>query len=169
MPITDIIIVDPYISSDPNLLTYNLLPFLDCLSINVKSKINVIIYTNSSNSLTYEVLSPLIRKSLNKTTGINPNFTLVKYSDIRGVPSKAEHDRTIFLNYMRINSGDTFNYFNNDGKITKGRELHYFSLARDENYSLAFELIRDLQENINFLNANGGVEGDKVSGYLSFN
>lgn len=169
LPITDIIIVDPYISSDPSLLNYNLLPFLDCLSNNVKSKINIIIYTDKDNSLPYEVLSPIIRKSLNNKTGVNPNFTLIKYSDKRGVPSKAEHDRTIFLNYIRINSGDTFNYFNNQGKITKGRELHYFSLARDENYYLAFELIKDLQENINFLNKNGGVEGDKISGYLSFN
>lgn len=168
LPITDIIIIDPYVCSDPSLLGYNLLPFLSCLSNKVKTRLNLIIYTNKETSLPYEDLSTVIRKTINNNTGANPNFTLIKYTDKRGIPSKAEHDRTVFLNYVRIYSGDTINYFNNDGKITKGREIHYSSLARDENYSLAFELIKDLQENINFLNKNGGVEGDKVSGYLNF-
>lgn len=168
LPLTDIIIVDPFVCSDTSLLKYNLLPFLSCLSNKVKTKLNVIIYTNKETSLPYEDLSYIIRKTINDSTGVNPNFTLIKYTDKRGVPSKAEHDRTVFLNYVRIYSGDTINYFNNTGKITKGREIHYSSLARDENYYLAFELIKDLQENINFLNKNGTVEGDKVSGYLTF-
>ena len=167
-PVTDIIIVDPYVCSDSSLLENNLLSFLSCISNKVKTKINIVIYTNTEKSLSYEYLSPLIRKKINLITGANPNFTLVKYTDKRDVPSKAEHDRTIFTNYLRIYSGDTINYFSNSGKLTKGREIHFSSLARDENYLLAFELIKDLQQNINFLNKNGGVEGDKISGYLNF-
>lgn len=168
LPVTDIIIVDPFVCSDISLLAHNLLPFLGCIANKVITKLNVVIYTNKDKTLSYEVLSPIIRKTISDITGVKPNFTLIKYSDIRGIPSKAEHDRTIFSNYIRIYSGDTINYFNSEGKITKGREIHYFSLARDENYNLAFELIKDLQGNINFLNNNGGVEGDKVSGYLTF-
>lgn len=169
LPTTDIIIIDPFICSDNNLLQYNFLPYLKCLVNKAKNKINIVLYTNKDTSLEYGHLSPIVRKTVNAVTGINPNFTLIQYTDKRGIPSKAEHDRTILTNYKRIYSGDSFNYFNNDGKITKGRELHYFSLARDENYELAFELLKDLQENINFLDKNGGIEGDKVSGYLNFN
>lgn len=168
LPVTDIIIVDPYVCSDQNLIQFNLLPFLSSITHKVKAKINIIIYTDKDACLSYDYLSPIIRKTISNITGANPNFTLIKYTDKRGIPSKAEHDRTIFSNYLRIYSGDTINYFNSQGKITKGREIHYVSLARDENYQLAFELINDLQSNINFLNKNGGVEGDKISGYLSF-
>lgn len=168
LPSTDIIIVDPFVCSDHTLLEHNLLPFLSCIASKVKTKINIVIYTNNDSSLKYEYLSPIIRKTVNALSGANPNFTLIKYTDKRGVPSKAEHDRTIFTNYIRIYSGDTINYFGNIGKLTKGREIHYSSLARDENYQLAFELINDLQNNIDFLNKNGGVEGDKISGYLTF-
>ena len=139
LPLTDIIIVDPYVCSDQNLIQFNLLPFLKSITHKVKAKINIIIYTDKNACLSYDYLSKEIRKTISKITGANPNFTLIKYTDIRGIPSKAEHDRTIFSNYLRIYSGDTINYFNSHGKITKGREIHYVSLARDENYYLAFE------------------------------
>ena len=70
MPLTDIIIVDPFVCSDNSLLEYNLLPFLSCLSNKVKTKLNIIIYTNKDTSLPYEDLSNIIRKTINNITGL---------------------------------------------------------------------------------------------------
>lgn len=167
LPLTDIIIVDSYITSDEHQLEFNIGKFLECLCKNTKIKINVIIYTDRNESIEYDKISKVIRASIKRVTGIGPNFTLItflKKSDI------GEHDRTIFSNYKRIGSGDTFNYFNSTGAVqTRGREIHYSSLANTENYLLAKDLLTDLQKGINFLNKNGHeIHGDKKSRFLNF-
>lgn len=116
-------------------------------------------------------IAPKLKESIGNVTGVEPNLTIVTYTDRRGVPSRGEHDRTILMNYKRIKSGDTFNYFKSDGTIqTKGREIQYLSLARRENYDLAQELLKDLQGNVDFFKRNRtNIEGDKKSNFLNFN
>lgn len=171
LPLTDIVIVDPYVLNNFDDCKINLIPYLESLVSNTKSRINIIIYTNKKECLNYEDVAPLIKQKIKKVTGVKPKFTLVTYSDQRGIPSRGEHDRTILMNYKRIKSGDTFNYFNPDGSIkTKGREIQYLSLARRENYSLARELILDLQGHIDFFIANNAnIEGDRESNFIHFN
>ncbi|WBX78101.1 hypothetical protein PG911_07550 [Tenacibaculum ovolyticum] len=170
LPLTDIIIVDPYITSDPSLLASNLEVLLKTIAIKANSKVNIVIYTNIDKSLPYNQISPVVRKAIKQVTSIGPKFTLVTYKDQKGQKSRAEHDRTVITNYYRIYSGDTFNYFDSTGKvITKGRELSFSSLANCENFNLSRELIKDLQKNIDFFKANNtGIEGDKSSNFLNF-
>ena len=171
LPLTDLVIVDPYVLNSIDDCNINLIPYLASLVSSTRSRINIIIYTNKKDCLNYEDVEPLIKKEVKRVTGVKPNFTLVTYSEQRGVPSRGEHDRTILMNYKRIKSGDTFNYFEPDGSIkTKGRELHYLSLARRENYSLAQELIKDLQAHIDFFKSNKtNIEGDQESNFINFN
>jgi hypothetical protein len=171
LPLTDILIVDPFISSDRTLIETNLGQLIKVLCTNVRSKVNIVLYTDRGNSIDYPEISAVVRKFAKEVTGIGPNFTLVTYVKQRGVDSLAEHDRTVFTNYIRVNSGDTFNYFDSSGKvITKGRELHFSSLASNENYSLAKILLNDIQEKIDFLKQHrNGIEGDEKSGFLNFN
>ncbi|MEQ3665672.1 hypothetical protein [Olleya sp.] len=171
LPLTDIIIVDPYITSDASLFPSNLEMLLKSIALKSNSKINVVIYTNKDQCISYEQISPVIRKAIKQVTGVGPKFTLVTYRDQRGQDTRAEHDRTVLMNYHRIYSGDTFNYFDSTGKvITKGRELSFSSLANFDNFNLSRELIRDLQKNIDFFRANNtGIEGDKISNFLNFN
>jgi hypothetical protein len=63
-----------------------------------------------------------IRQAVESVTGIKLNFTLKNVRNQIGIPSYAENDRTIYTNYIRVYSGDTFNYFKANGsKHTKGR------------------------------------------------
>jgi hypothetical protein len=171
LPLTDIIIVDPYITSDASLISSNLTMLLKTIAIKSKSRVNIVIYTDKNLSISYDQISPVIRKAIKQVTGIGPKFTLVTYRNQRGEETRAEHDRTILMNYHRIYSGDTLNYFDSTGKvITKGRELSFSSLANFDNFNLSRDLINDLQKNINFFKTNNtGIEGDKISNFLNFN
>ncbi|KAF2335381.1 hypothetical protein [Flavobacterium ginsenosidimutans] len=168
LPLTDIIIVDPFIlknkDTDTDTVDVNLISYLEVLSEIIKVKTNIVVFTNPGNiDVDYPVLLPKIRAVLNKTTNVQPNFTLIKTSK--------EHDRTILTNYKRINSGDTFNFFNNQGhRITKGKEIGYSSLANAENHKLANEVFNDLQIQINHLKVNNPafIIGDKQCNFLTF-
>lgn len=167
--ITDILFIDSYILSDPTLLEHNLLQLLKTLIAKSKCKVNIVVLANTDKvNITYTELSAKIRESVEQITGIKPNFTLIKVRDQRGVKSSSEHDRTIFTNYSRVYSGDTFNYFRPDGNIlTKGREIHISSFGDRENYDLSLELVEDIQLKLNDLPENV-VEGDKKSNFLYF-
>lgn len=167
--ISDILFIDGFILSDAEAIDFNLIPYLKILAAKAKCKLNLVLYVNYSNvNVTYEDISKKIRSAIESVTGIKPNFTLIKVRDQRGIESYAEHDRTIFTNYLRVYSGDTFNYFKADGtKRTKGREIHYSSFGDSENHMLASELVRGIQDNLDQLPADA-VEGDKKSNFLNF-
>lgn len=168
-PITDIIIIDSFIASDISLIDTNLIQLIKTLSILSRVKMNILIYTNHDKiALQFNELSSKVKEALKSVTGEMPYFTLVKYRDQRNIESFAEHDRTIFTNYNRYYSGDTYNYFKSDGtKITKGRELLISNYGKSENHNLAKELIQDIQENIKKIPANS-IEGDKKSNFITF-
>lgn len=167
---SDILIFDPYILSDGPAIMHNLLPLLSILSSKSRCKINVVIYTKYQEGyLTYNDVKNHIRGAVKAKTGKNINLTIIMYRDQKNVSSpQAEHDRTIFTNYARYYSGDTFNYWNEDGTIrTKGRELHIASYANRENHTLALELIDEIQGYVESLPGEM-IEGDKKSNFLTF-
>ncbi|MBI3134089.1 MAG: hypothetical protein HYZ14_05375 [Bacteroidetes bacterium] len=167
--ITDIIFIDSYILADPSLIESNLVTYLKSLCAKSKCRVNIVIYTNLDKiGIDYSNLKTLIKTSIENVTGVKPNLTLVKYRDQKGIKSFAEHDRTVCTNYFRVYSGDSFNYFKANGsKETKGREIHYSSLANKDNHDLSMILIKDIQNNLDEMNADS-FEGDKVSNYLAF-
>jgi hypothetical protein len=168
-PVSDILFVDPYILKNLSSIDVNFIPFLKTLVSKSRCKLNLVLYVNHDQlSITYSEISVKIRQEVESVTGIKPNFTLIKVRDQRDVESYAEHDRTIFTNYLRVYSGDTFNYFKPDGtKLTKGREVHFSSFGDSETHKLALELIADIQNNLNELPPDV-VEGDKKSNFLIF-
>jgi len=167
--VSDILFIDAYILFDSPGIDVNLIPFLKTLISKSRCKLNFVLYVNHDQvNISYPNLSTKVRQAVESVTGIKPNFTLIKVRDQRGIASYAEHDRTIFTNYLRVYSGDTFNYFKADGsKLTKGREVHYSSFGDSENHKLALGLVADIQNNLNELPADV-VEGDKKSNFLNF-
>jgi len=171
MPITDIVFIDSFILVDASLIPSNLIPYLELLCSNARTAVNIILYVDfECINVDLTTLKNQIKASIELITGHKPTFTLIRYRSRRGVDHLGEHDRTIFTNYVRIKSGDTYNYFLSDGsKYTTGRELTYNSLAKKESHNLAKKLIQDLQANIDFLKTNGeSITGDKVSNFLNF-
>ena len=167
--ITDILFIDNYIFSDSTLLEHNFLQLIRALLVKTRCKVNIVVLTNTDKvAISYSELSPKIRDVVQAITGVKPNFTLIKIRDQRGVKSSSEHDRTIFTNYSRVYSGDTFNYFKPDGTLlTKGREIHISSFGDRENHDVSTELIEDIQERLNVL-PESIAEGDKKSNFLHF-
>ena len=167
--VSDILFFDPYILSEPAAIDDNFIPFLQALLAKSRCKINLVLYVNLDQvNIEYADISARVRKGVESVTGIKPNFTLVKVRDQRGVDSSAEHDRTVFTNYIRVYSGDTFNYFKSNGsKLTKGREVHFSSYGDSDNHNLALELIKDIQDNLDRLPPEIA-EADKKSNFLNF-
>jgi hypothetical protein len=167
--VTDILFIDNYIFSDSNLLENNFLQLIKTLLAKTRCKVNIVVLSNTDKvAITYGELSPKIRDAVQTITGVKPNFTLIKIRDQRGVKSSSEHDRTIFTNYSRVYSGDTFNYFRPDGSLlTKGREIHISSFGDRENHDVSMELIEDIQDRLNDL-PDTIAEGDKKSNFLNF-
>ncbi len=171
LPLTDIVFVDRFILADSSLISGNLIAYLKVLCEHARCKVNVVLYVDKAKvAVAYPALITLIKQEITSITGISPDVTVAEYSEQAGQDTLGEHDRTIFTNYIRVKSGDTYNYFLSNGNVkTKGREITYNSLAKKESHDLAKTLISDLQKNIDFLKANNtGIHGDRKSNYLNF-
>jgi len=141
---SDIVIADSYILSDISLIQSNLLKILlSFQSINPNGfSLSIITYEGSFNSKIniddcYNNLKQLI---------FNNNISC-KFELIFSTNRLKEHDRGIFTNYLRIKSGDSFNYFNSKNEIiTKGTEIDFIPLIKREYYKLAQITLQALNE-----------------------
>jgi hypothetical protein len=161
-PLTDLIIVDNYILGDISLFETNLKGLVkNSITSGIRKTINIIIfYKPDSKGVSFRDLKNELKAIVREKCVESPNITTIKHY--------AEHDRTILKNFIRINSGDSFNYFLSTGKkTTKGKEIHFSSIADKENYALYIELLKDLQKIIDNANATS-IEGDKKSRFLKF-
>lgn len=172
VPLTDIIITDPYIFSDYTLLPNNLYSLLKELTKRLKnsqSKINIVILTLpdiKGEKPNFDKILSEIKKEVKNVIGAIPNVTFVLSRE------KDKHDRIIVTNYISYDSGDTFNFFDSKQRIiTKGDTWHINSHMKLENLHNSQELLKDIQEIINKvlgLNNSDLIIGDKTSFFLNF-
>ena len=167
-PFTDLILIDNFIYDDQSLVESNLLEMIRVLHHGKNVSTNIILFTQRSKfNGQPDDFRRRIREAIKSVTQKNPNVTVIFWADQRGVESFAEHDRTAFTNYLRIYTGDSFNYFSSTGKkITKGRDLQLASLAKREYLIFTKRLISDLNKYIQDYQHN--VFGDKISNFLTF-
>ncbi len=172
---TDIIIVDQYLLSSPSIYFSNIYKLIKCLAESAKNdKINIVIITlkkqfdklsKIENEPDWNTIYSELREYVNKKCRPNITFVVAAKENFR------EHDRTIFTNYKLYASGDTYNYFDNNGnKITKGRYLHIHSLADTGNMVNAHKFLDDMQKLIDktkVLN-NSNIMKDKKCNFLKF-
>jgi hypothetical protein len=173
-PCSDIIIVDQYLFSSPDVYSCNIYKILQCLTENAKEeKVNIVFVTlrRVHDKKTHKDFYPdwdkiysQLREKISKKH--RPNITFVTTND-----EKLDHDRTIFTNYKIFTSGDSYIYFDNAGnRITHGRWMYVHSLADVENMNNAIKFLVDIQKlvnNINNKNENNILK-DKVSNLLVF-
>ena len=63
-----------------------------------------------------------------------------------------EHDRGIFTNYLRIKSGDSFNYFDSYGNVeTKGTDITFASMTEPNERAAAKNVLYEVNKNIKYL------------------
>lgn len=180
-PLSDIILIDSYIASDSSLIESNLLPILKLLHYTKKAKTNLIILTEKNHlapGLSNELLAKKVKTAIEQVPGCTANVTIVLWNNNtrqsrQQYPNLAkfeEHDRTLITNYSRWKTGDTFNYFDSTGqKVTKGRELDLYSLAKRDNLRLINNLINDTNAYLQWCQVNNpeNIYGDRKSGLLT--
>ena len=147
LPCSDIILIDQFILSDINMLESNFYKLLEILCKDVcGSRMNIVLFSRNKDALGIEpdwkTIAKEIKNRVETITQFKPYVTIVTGSRDK----LGEHDRTIFTNYMFLDSGDSFNYFNSTGeKITKGRYFRVNSMASKANMEAAREFIKDMQ------------------------
>ena len=161
LPFTDLIIFDKFLfNCDLITIESNFEKLLKQFHLQKNIKTNIIIVTLPNMHPLYDLLVKT-KEVVENLIGKKPNVTLITFR------SKPEHDRTIFTNYTRFKSGDSFNYFNERSqKITAGRELDLKCLIDSEYFNLSANLISDLQSTIN--NFPDSIQGDKKSNFVNF-
>lgn len=178
LPCTDIIISDRYLfSNQQEVVEYNLSKMLKALAYNVKNRIDVVVYTlyGKDDRQGYKQgligfgeknASKIIKDTLYTVTGIKPNVTFVCSND----NDKILHDRFVITNYRLLRSGDSFNYFDTNGKrITNGGSLDVDSLANHETYVFVESLLEKLQSTYNTIKGLNDlmILGDRKSKFLT--
>ena len=152
LPYTDVIIYDNFLLSDSSLLKSNLFQIIKNLSNSASVKFNILIFfkrKDENDLLRLGKIYESINEECIKSYQINCNLGLI-LTDIK--TEFKEHDRGIFMNYMRIYSGDSFNYFKEDGSIlTSGTDIH-FQFFSNPNYFISANAALINIKNI-FLNA----------------
>lgn len=173
-PCSDIIIVDQYIFSSPELYEYNIFKLIQLLTENARGRMfNIVIITSRElyDKKTRRTFRPDFNAIYNHIKD-NPNhhgFPKVTFVTVSG--GKIEHDRTLFTNYKIFSSGDSYVYFDSQGnKITRGRWMHVHSLASVRYLEKANDFLADIQKFINNIIQinNDLIIGDRVSNYLLF-
>lgn len=165
-PCTDIIIVDPFVFSQPEVThddnVYSIIRKL-CKHAVGKAPNIVLIYNFGKASTTFKTVIDKTKQITKEETNEESNVTLV---DI----SKAEHDRYIITNYKRFKSGDSFTYFDGSKNATKGRDFTIVSHYDRDNLENNMDILADLQVLIDQKKgaAIPGVHGDMVSYLLNF-
>jgi len=150
LPFTDVILYDNFILRDNNTIDENLLKIIEILSEKANVQFNLIIIyevetflDNNKKKQNYPKLKVHEKKITDflKTKKINCSLGLIETDN-----KFKEHDRGIFMNYMRIYSGDSFNYFNIDGKIiTKGTDIQFQYYSNPNNFNIAREALKNIK------------------------
>ena len=175
-PLTDIILIDKFIFSNPDVVEYNLRALLKQIcSIVHDTKINIVIFTEPDSyvketKITYvpdfDRMRNTIKNEIEQQTGVPANVTFILSHDL------GEHDRTLFTNMKYYVSGDSYNYFDSQNRvITEGRYLHIHSMASRTNYNIGMNFVEDMQqiiEKVKKINNPDLIKGDKESNYLHF-
>ncbi len=126
IPFSDVVLIDNYILSDPSLIPSNIEKILIELDAATPVSYPLTIITFEGKSR-LEDRKKMYEQILACKKKHQLHFDLQLVFTTRRMK---EHDRNVITNYLRIKSGDSFNYFDSKGNIvTKGTEIEFQSLA----------------------------------------
>jgi hypothetical protein len=142
-PFSDIVIMDNYIL-DENLWESNLISILKVLKKATPIKFNLLIITFEGDKFKLDINISNKLKELLIDNKIICNLGIVLFTR-----EFKEHDRGIFTNYLRIKSGDSFNYFDSKGNIiTKGTDIDFYSMVENDKYIVTKNLLESVSKKI---------------------
>lgn len=142
LPFTDVVIADNYLLNNPKKAEDNFKRILLKLdkATPVKYNLTVITYEGKdypeSNPPEYKLIAKDEYQKL--SLFIEKNHLKCELSFVLTTGSIKEHDRGIFMNYLWIDSGDSFNYFGSQNEIiTRGTKIYFNTLASSDNFNSA--------------------------------
>lgn len=142
---TDVVMVDNYIFSSNELIPSNFEKILIELSKATPVRFNLTIYTFEG--VKYKLDGQKLKHNLKNF--IKKNKIKCKFQLVIADNRVKEHDRGIFTNYIRIKSGDSFNYFNSQGEvISKGTDIDFISLIEPNERNATRNVLSKVNENI---------------------
>lgn len=152
-PFTDLVISDSYILSNPNADKYNLESLLIIFDKHTPISYNLTLFTFEGNDprkekITITYVSQLLR-DIKIRNNLKYKESIVVYpKDIQYIK---EHDRNIFTNYLRITSGHSFNFLDENKELVKETELTFLSMANPIEYEAAKVVLESLKDSVNRL------------------
>ena len=144
LPFSDCVIIDNYIFSKPeNVLEQNIEKILIALdqASPVRYNLLIITYYGIKKEIEMAYIKSFLEK-LRKKAHLKGNISVI-------LTHKIEHDRNIFMNYMRINSKASFNYFDFRGKPDIRTEIEFLSYLDNEKFMNARIILDDIYSDIN--------------------
>lgn len=143
LPFSDCILIDNYIFSEQDsIIEQNLDKILIRLDKSTPVYFNLLLISYRGKhgeiklSHVYEHL-----KKLKEKNSLKANISVI-------VSSTIVHDRNIFMNYMRINSGTGFNYFNTLGETIVDTELDFMTYTNPRNFRNSEIILKDVSKRI---------------------
>lgn len=143
LPFSDCIIIDNYIFSKPErVLEKNIGRIIQILEDRATSPYNLLILTYRGDHK--EITINGVRKFIE---GLQVKYRIKGRISVI-VTRKIEHDRNIFMNYMRIYSGHSFNYFDDKGDIYVRTQIDFLPYINSEQYSNARIILSDVARDV---------------------
>lgn len=183
LPCTDIIISDPYVFSKKEECPYkqNIYSILDSLC-NGNDNVKIVFYTEYFQELPKKIPPEFdsIKKYLNDKYHASVTFIKPHIKELQKNNSLIEdeqHDRYIITNYRMITSGNSFTYYDKNGKyLSKGIWASVSSLSDKDNYLIFLNILRDIQHIIDNCgisdrsetDSTKSIYGDMDSNFLNF-
>ena len=128
--VTDVVFIDAF-AFESELKEYNIIKILELINQKSVGHWNLTIISSQGK----KSLSELFNRFNELNTLISINKINCDLKVVFTGQKLKEHDRQLILNNIRINSGDSFNYFDSNGKIiTKGTEMHLMPLVDNINF-----------------------------------
>jgi len=148
MPVTDIVISDPFIleSSKNNPLNNNIYRLIHCIKESYQNLDSVIIFTENKSKIDPNPIISHIRQILR-----NSNSRITFCYD--------EHDRHIFTNYHHVKIGSSLNFlFDNEGilKVKKKSTIKVQSYCNPENFEEAEPVLKLLSKRFEEIKSKNG-------------
>ena len=145
LPYTDLIIIDNYML-DESLWDVNLFKIIGKFSEKATVKFNLLLVSFAKSAIAYQGIHEKIQAKL-KLHNISCNLSIALAKR-----SFKEHDRGIFTNYLRIKSGDSFVYFDKNGKfLTSGTDIDFHSLSEQDKFNASEAALTNIKKIIQHL------------------
>lgn len=143
LPFTDLIICDSYILADNSLVGSNLLRLWRILDSVNPVRYNFMIITYEGRNIKLNAKDEFKKiNEFGKFNNLKGNVGLI----ITSSKIDKEHDRNIIMNYIRVKSGDSFNFFKLNGELNIKTELDLYSCSYPEKEKATKKIINRISK-----------------------